>query len=87
MSDKGIGRRLTTQEYYYLRVRKKTFSSTLSVCDSLNLLVVGGRSFFQYGDSVLRIVFSLINTPYFIDHIFYGTTQFSLQNKALECCV
>ena len=40
----------------------------LSVCNPLNLFVVGGRSFFQYGDSVrsqmfflLTIEFSLIN--------------------------
>ena len=82
---------------------QKIFSSMLSVCDPLNLFVVGGRSFvlfFKYGDSVrslpmfllLRIVFSLVNkheyilSPYFVDHI-YVITQFSLQNKAVECCV
>ena len=37
---------------FIIRVWKKKFSSTLSVCDPLNLFLVGGRSFFQYGDSV-----------------------------------
>ena len=27
-----------------------------------------------------------ILSPYFIDHIFYGISQFPLQNKAVECC-
>ena len=64
----------------------------LSVGDPLNLFVVGGRSFFQYSDSVQSFakcfffknsIFAYKLSPYFIDHIFYGTTQFSLQNKAV----
>ena len=98
-SDKGIGRRLTTQEYNQLIILTALLSEEIFqyvVCmRSLNLFVVGGRSLIQvsYGESVrsfanvlivkLRIVFL---SPYFIDHI-YGITQFSLPNKAVECCV
>ena len=92
---------------------KRTFSSMLSVCDPLNLFVVGGRSLFQYGDSVRSFanvlfikdsvfaykyivyktlylnVFLLFyaESPYFIDHIFYGINQFPLQDKQVECCI
>ena len=74
----------------------------LSVCDSLNISVLGGKWYEEDRFSsmvtlcdpspmffLLRIVFSLINTlsPYFIDHIFYGINQFPLQTKAVECCV
>ena len=65
----------------------------LSVCDPLNLFVVSGRSFFLYSDSVRSFANVLFikdsNFIYkymvslFIDHIFYGITQFSLQNKAV----
>ena len=48
--DKGIGRRFTTQEYHQLIIWTSSLSSIVSVCDPLNLCVVGGRSFFQYGD-------------------------------------
>ena len=49
-----------------LRVRKKTFSSMLSVCDPVNLFVVGGRSFFQYGDNVQ----SFANVLFIKDSVF-----------------
>ena len=65
----------------------------LSVCDRLNLFVVGGRSFFQYGDgmrSFANVLFikdsvfaykEYILSPYFIDHIFYGINIFLCKTK------
>ena len=69
----------------------------LSVCDRLNLSVVGGKSFFQYDGvrsfaNVLFIEDSIFAykqytlSPYFIDHTFYGINMFP-PNKAVEFCV
>ena len=72
MSDKGNWQKAynpripPTHNLNLFDVRKKTFSSTLSVCNPLKLFVGGLKLFFQNGDSVR----SFANVLFIKDRIF-----------------